>query len=167
MYDLDSSELAVCLEGQFQITVYKQLVEALGVACISYIIQLNLDRSSAAAGRRSISVAKDTTCAEDDGAGALELHNSNLLADTPEHLHRDSDIGLRVCAQDERLRRLVKTIEPGGTGTVGAHQGVFDSIGRGVLHKSGPVEEKVRQPGGDSSVPVGLAGAKPTLITQP
>jgi len=164
--DLDSGELTVGLEGQLQVSIYEQLVETFSVACVSHIVHLNLDRSSAAAGRWRVDVAKDTTCAKNNGAGALELHNGNLLAFAPEHLHRNSDIGLRVRAQDERLWRLVKTIEPGGAGAVGAHQGVFDGIGRGVLHKSGPVKEKVRQPGGDSSVPVGLAGAKPTLIAQ-
>ena len=167
VYDLNSGELAVGLEGQLQVSIYKQLVETFGVACVGHIVHLKLDRGSAAAGRRRVDVAKDTTCTKNNGAWALELHNGNLLADTPEHLHRNADIRLRVRAQDERLRRLIKTIEPGGAGAVGAHQGVFDSIGRGILHKAGPVEEKVRQPGGDSSIPVGLARAKPTLIAQP
>ena len=166
MYDLDTGEVAIGLEGQLQVTVYKQLVEALSVTCVSYIVHLNLDRSSAAAGRWRVNVAKDTTRSEDDGVGALELHNGNLLALAPEHLHRNADIGLGVRAQNERLRRLVKTIEPGGAGAMCAHQGIVDGVRRRVLHKSGPVEEKVRQPRGDSSIPVGLAGAKPTLVAQ-
>jgi hypothetical protein len=166
VYDLDSGELAIGLERQLQIAIYKQLVETLCITCVGYIVQLNLNGGSAPAGGRSVDVTKDTTCSEDNGAGALELHNGNLLALAPEHLHRNAYIGLRVSAQDERLGRLIKTIKPRGTAAVGAHQCIIDGVRRRVLHKSGPVEEKVRQPRGDSRVPVGLAGAKPTLIAQ-
>jgi len=82
-------------------------------------------------------------------------------------LHSDADIRLGVAAQDKRRRGLVETIESGCAGAVGAHQCVVDGVWRGVLHKTGPVEQKIRQTRGDSGVPVGLACAKPTLVTEP
>ncbi len=49
---------------------------------------------------------------------------------------------------------------------MGTHQRIVDRIWRRILHKTGPIKQKIRQPGGNSCVPVGLARTEPALITK-
>ena len=100
MDDFDSGKLAVGLEGQLQVSIYKQLVETFGIECVSHIVHLNFDGGSAAAGRRRVDVAKDTSCTEDDLTRACKLHNGDFLADSPEHLGRNAKLGLGVVAEN-------------------------------------------------------------------
>ena len=100
MHGLDSGELAVCLEGQLQIAVNKQLVEALCVECVSHIIHLKLDGGSAAAGRRRVDVAKDASCTEYDLARACKFHNGDFLAYSPQTLGRNAKLGLGVVSEN-------------------------------------------------------------------
>ena len=97
MDDLNPCELAVGLEWQLQVAVDEQLVEALYVAGVGYIVHLKLDGCSAAASGWRIDVAKYSPRAKYDCARSVELHNGDFLADPPEHLHSDTAVGLRVC----------------------------------------------------------------------
>ena len=116
-------------------------MKALRIADLRDLVHLKLDGSSTTPGWGSVDIAQNTPCPKNDFLRTAEFHDGDFLADTPEHLRRDANLGLRVAAEYERLRRLVKTIELGRARTMGTHQRVIDRVWSWVLHEAGSVEQ--------------------------
>ena len=159
MDDFDARQLTIGLEGQLQVAVNEQLMKALNVTGISYIVHLKLDGSAAAARRGSINITEHPAGTQDDLGRALELHNGRLPALTPEYLRRHTYFRLRVTSQNKGLVGFVETVELRGTRAMRSHQSIVDRVGSRVLHKTRPIAKKSCEPKGNRRIPVGFAGA--------
>lgn len=108
MDDVDGGEFAVSFELSLQISTDEELVEALCVTGVFDGVEGDFNGGSAATTRWLWDVRDDTACTENDLIGALELHNSDILADRPEDLRRDA--GARVVIP-QKVRGAVRLVE--------------------------------------------------------